>query len=202
MPRMPDQQDRQTSPLPCHSHACRDRGLHPHPCRFSRPPPPSNGYTHLFTIIDRYSRWPKAVPLKSTTAQDCTNALMLHWVSRFVIPHHLTSDRGPHFTSALWTSLATILGVSLHHTSAYHPQPNGVVERFHHGLKVSLRACLSSPSWIKQLPWVLLGLWSSVRRDFGCLSVDLLLRSSPLLPGELFCCPQPAPPSTTPTIHN
>lgn len=112
------------------------------------PLPPSDGYTHLSTIIDRYSRWPEVIPLKSTTAQECTNALMLHWVSRFGVQRHLTSDQGLQFTSSFWSFLAATLGVKHHHTSAYHMQSNGAVERFHCGLKASLPARLSSPSWI------------------------------------------------------
>lgn len=113
----------------------------------------------------------------------------LNWVSRFGVPRHLTSDRGPQFTSALWSSLASSLGVTLHHTSAYHLQSNRVVERFHSDLKASLQAHLSSPSWIQQLPWVLLGLRSSICQDFGCSSADIILKFSLFLPGELFHCP-------------
>jgi len=36
------------------------------------PLPRSGGYSYLFTIIDRTTRWPEAVPLASTTASDCS----------------------------------------------------------------------------------------------------------------------------------
>lgn len=145
------------------------------------PLPPSKGFTHMFTMIDRYFRWPEVVPLKSTTAQDCADALILQWVLLFGVLHHLTSDRGPHFTSALWSFLAATLGVTLHHTSPYHLQTNGVVEYFHRGLKASVRACLLYPSWIQQLSWDLISLRLSICQDFWCSSADLLLKFSPLL---------------------
>ena len=36
---------------------------------------PSKGFTYLFTIIDRTTRWPEVVPLSSITASDCAEAL-------------------------------------------------------------------------------------------------------------------------------
>jgi hypothetical protein len=45
------------------------------------PLPPSRGHTYLFTIIDRTSRWPEAIPLASMTADDCARALFAGWVS-------------------------------------------------------------------------------------------------------------------------
>lgn len=75
------------------------------------PIPSSHSCQYLFTIIDLFSRWPKAIPLSSTTASDCAQALLLHWVAQFGVHHHLTSHHGPQFTSALWTAVAASLGV-------------------------------------------------------------------------------------------
>jgi hypothetical protein len=38
------------------------------------PLPASKGCTHLFTIIDRTTRWPEAIPLSGTTTLDCASA--------------------------------------------------------------------------------------------------------------------------------
>ena len=130
------------------------------------PLPPSNGYTHLFTVIDRFTRWPETIPLNSTTAIDCAQALLTHWISRFGIPLHISSDRGPQFTSQLWMSVAKLLGTQVHHTTAYHPQANGLVERFHRHLKSALRARLTGPNWINELPWVLPGIRTTPKEDF------------------------------------
>ena len=95
------------------------------------PLPVSRGYTYLFTIIDRYTRWPEAIPMSDATADSCAHALLSHHIAQFGVPSDITSDRGPQFTSALWTSLSRLLGAQLHRTTAYHPQSNGIVERFH-----------------------------------------------------------------------
>jgi hypothetical protein len=93
--------------------------------------PPSRGHTYLFTIIDQTSRWPEAIPLTSITTPDCTRALFAGWVSRFGVPATITSDRGAQFTSALWVGLCSLLKIQHSATTAYHPQSNGLVERFH-----------------------------------------------------------------------
>ena len=67
------------------------------------PLPPSNGFTHLFTIIDRFSRWPKAIPLNDTPSASCAHAFLSQWVARFGVPRDILSDRGPQFTSQRYT---------------------------------------------------------------------------------------------------
>jgi hypothetical protein len=73
------------------------------------PLPSSSGCTHLFTIVDRTTRWPEAVPVSATSAADCAAALFSGWVQRFGLPAAITSDRGPQFTSAVWAALCRLL---------------------------------------------------------------------------------------------
>lgn len=80
------------------------------------PLPPLNGFKSLITIIDIHTRWPKVIPLKSTAANTCIEAFMLHWVAPFGVPCHLTSNRRPQFTSSLWSGMGSTLGSSLHLT--------------------------------------------------------------------------------------
>ena len=148
------------------------------------PLPPSNGFTHLLTVVDRFSRWPEAIPLNDTTATSCAQALASHWIARFGIPIDMSSDRGPQFTSQLWTAIAQLLGTQLHHTTAYHPQSNGLVERFHRHLKSALRARLTSPSWTQELPWVLLGIRTAPKEDLGCSSAEMVYGAPLTVPGD------------------
>ena len=67
---------------------------------------PSAGYTHLLTIVDRTTRWPEVIPLRETTSVECARALIGAWISRFGIPIDITSDRGPQFISALWSTIS------------------------------------------------------------------------------------------------
>jgi hypothetical protein len=40
-------------------------------------PPSRDGFTHVLTIVDRTTRWPEAVPLRGTTAQECADAFLI-----------------------------------------------------------------------------------------------------------------------------
>ena len=91
----------------------------------------SEGYTQVLTIIDRTTRWMEVIPLASTTATATADALVAGWIARFGVPAVITTDRGVQFTSAVWQVLCKRLGISHCPTTAYHPQANGLVERFH-----------------------------------------------------------------------
>ncbi len=95
---------------------------------------------YLLTIIDRSTRWFEAVPLKNMEASTCVDAFIAGWVARFGVLGTVTTDRGTQFTSALWSSTCTSLGIKHVLTTAYHPQSNGMVERVHRQLKDALRA--------------------------------------------------------------
>ncbi|KAK3792618.1 hypothetical protein RRG08_035952 [Elysia crispata] len=125
------------------------------------PLPESQGMSYLFTIIDRFTRWPEAIPLPNAQASTCATALLHHWIVRFGLPVDITSDRGSQFTSSLWTQLNRLLGVDTKMTTAYHPQANGMVERLHRQLKAGLKARTTGPNWFAELPMILLGIRSS-----------------------------------------
>ncbi|MFO0006952.1 MAG: DDE-type integrase/transposase/recombinase, partial [bacterium] len=90
--------------------------------------------------MDRTTRWPEAMPMSATSVADCAMALLHGWIQRFGVPTTITSDRGQQFTSALWAATCRLLSITHVPTTAYHPQANGLVERFHRRLKDALRA--------------------------------------------------------------
>ena len=113
---------------------------------------PSEGNRFLLIMVDRFTRWPEAIPLKEVTTLACAKAFFATWVSRFGVPTHLLSDRGPQFISQLWSSIHQQLGICLHHTTAYHPQANGLVERFYRQLKTALMTRLTGANRVDELP--------------------------------------------------
>lgn len=73
------------------------------------PLPPSRGFTHPLTMVDQTTRWLEGVPLTSTTTADVAWAFIDTWVAHFGTPSDISSDRGPQFTSDLWTEVVRIL---------------------------------------------------------------------------------------------
>ena len=155
------------------------------------PLPASHGFTHLFTIIDRSTRWCEAVPLMTTSTTDCAAALFHGWISRFGVPQSITSDRGAQFTSAIWSSLCNVLNINHRQTSAYHPQANGLVERMHRRLKDALRARATSANWLQDLPWVLLSIRTAPREDTSVSAAENVYGTPLVVPGQFLSTPEP-----------
>ena len=148
------------------------------------PLPVSQGYSYLFTMVDRFTRWPEAIPIPDTNTTTCARALLSHWIARFGLPSDISSDRGSQFTSELWSDLCAILGTKIHRTTSYHPQSNGLVERFHRHLKSALKARLTTPTWTDQLPWVLLGIRTAPKADLQASSAELVYGTPLTVPGD------------------
>ena len=95
------------------------------------PLPPAQGSSYLLTIVDRFSRWPEAIPIADIRASTVCSAFLFHWVARYGVLLLISSDRGTQFTSSLWAQMLRSLGIRLQPTTAYHPQANGLVEWLH-----------------------------------------------------------------------
>jgi cleavage and polyadenylation specificity factor subunit 1 len=157
------------------------------------PLPSCQGNTYLFTVIDRFSRWPAAMPMPGATAEHCAKALLHGWVANFGVPLQMTSDQGRQFESELWQQLMQLMGTERVRTTAYHPQANGAVERFHRTLKAALRTKLDTDNWVDILPVVLLGIRSAPKEDIGFSSAEIVYGAPLRLPGCYYNVPTAVP---------
>lgn len=93
--------------------------------------------------MDFASRYADAIPLKRVDARTTADAMMQIF-SQTGIPREILTNQGSNFMSATIRSLCEMLGVEHIRTSPYHPQTNGMLERFHHTLKQMFRKCSKS----------------------------------------------------------
>ena len=124
-------------------------------CDLVGPLPESCGHAYLLTIIDRFTTHLECIPLCEITAKACADAFVLNWVARFGCPQVMTCDRGVQLTSHLWEELCKFLGCKLVHTTAFHPESNGFLERQHRTLKAALKAQENPRDWFSNLGLVL-----------------------------------------------
>ena len=156
--------------------------------------PPSNGYRHLLTAVDRFTRWPIAVPLVDISAESICDAFAHGWVSSFGVPASITTDRGSQFSSAIWTQLMSAWGIKSHYTTSYHPEANSLVERMHRRLKESLLALGhdAPQDWFWRLPCSLLALRTTLKPDVGASPADLVYGEGLTIPGTMLPTHPPA----------
>jgi cleavage and polyadenylation specificity factor subunit 1 len=125
--------------------------------------PSSSGKRFMLTMMDRETRWIEVAPLRTVTAETVARAFYQYWVARYGVPEVIVTDQGAQFESDLFQDLMKCLSVKHRHTTPYHPQANGLIERLHSTLKASLRCIMDRASdWEKILPTTLLALRTAV----------------------------------------
>lgn len=149
------------------------------------PFPVSNGNRYILTIIDRFTRWPEAYPIKDISSITIAKTFVNQYLPRFGVPLQITVDQGSQFTSRLFNNLTKLIGSHKIHTSCYHPQANGMVERFHRQLKAALKSRNNVNNWSDELSIILLGIRTSIKEDLNCSPSELVYGQTLRLPGEL-----------------
>ncbi|WVZ80233.1 hypothetical protein U9M48_027726 [Paspalum notatum var. saurae] len=100
------------------------------------------GYDSIWVIIDRLTKSSHFIPVKTIYhAKTYAELYIARIVSLHGVPRSITSDRGSLFLSRFWKHLQTTFGTTSIHSSAYHPQTSGQVERVNQILEDMLRAC-------------------------------------------------------------
>lgn len=97
----------------------------------------------------------------------------------------MTTDQGRQFESQLFQQLNQLLGIKRFRPTAYHPQANRMIERFHRTLKTSLK-CKNNMNWSHELPLILLGLRSTVKEDINATPAGMLNGKTLRLPYDFF----------------
>ena len=139
---------------------------------------------YLLTCVDRFTRWPEAIPIVDVQAETVADAFFSGWIARYGTPATITTDRGAQFESKLWDNLCNQFGIIRNRTTSYHPQSNGMVERFHRQLKAAIMAHESPNPWTITLPAVLLGVCSAVKERLGRSAAEMIYGTTLRLPGQ------------------
>ena len=98
----------------------------------------SRGNRYVLVIVDCFTRWTEAFPLPDKTAQSVADAFFNQVVCRFGMPAVIHSDQGREFENKILQELCLMGGSHKTRTAPYHPESDGMVERFNRTLLMML----------------------------------------------------------------
>lgn len=118
-------------------------------------PRTQRGNRFILTICDYATPYPEAIALPSTDTSRVARELIAFF-AQVGIPEEILTDQGSNFMSTM-LEIYRLLQVKRIHTTLYHPQTDGLVERFNGTLKMMLRKFVSrsQKDWDKCLPHLL-----------------------------------------------
>ena len=132
-------------------------------------------------FVDYLTKWPEVFPVTDQSAATIGTLLVEEIVSRHGVPAEVLSDRGRSFLSGLMAEVRKLLGIHQVNTTAYHPQTDGLVERFNRTLISMLVKTVErgGKDWDEHLPFVLFAYRASEQQSTCELPFFLLFGRDP-----------------------
>ena len=113
--------------------------------------PTPDGYRYILVIADYFSKWTEAFPIKKKCADTVADILVEKIILRFEIPLVIHSDQGREFEKLL----CALLGCTKTRTAPYHPESDGLIERFNRTCLMMLSMFVNDrrDNWHELLPY-------------------------------------------------
>ncbi len=129
-------------------------------------PKAKSGNQFLLTVMCTATRYPEAIPLHKITARAVVKVL-IKFFTTFGLPRIVQTDQGTNFLSKLCAQVFKSLNITHRISSAYHPESQGSLERFHQTLKAMLRKyCMETGSeWDEGVPLLLFAIRDTVQES-------------------------------------
>ena len=134
------------------------------------------GYNQVLVMIDQFTKYAEAAPCMTASAEETCDHLINVWIARHGCPITFQSDNGKAFVGDLKKELMKRSQVAHVHSTTYHPQTNGLVERQNRTLVSMLRVYCSRymDDWDKHLPQVM-GAYNSTEHSTTGISPHMML---------------------------
>ena len=132
--------------------------------------PSSNGYQHIITMMDIFSRYLFAYPTQDMTAKTVARCIIDVMTRHCYLPTVILTDKGSQFRSEVVNQIAQTLDIRISHASTKHAQTIGILERTHASLKTSLKISTGErrSMWHKYVQIAVMNYNTSYHESLGC----------------------------------
>jgi len=144
-------------------------------------PESDNGNQYILVVADYFTRYMEAFPLPNQETTTVARKLVDEIFLRFSTPKQLHSDQGRQFEGQLIAEVCKLLNIR---TTPYHPQCDGLVERFNRTLLKMLATCAKDHpfDWESYGCTVCMACNSSIQSSTGYTSFYLMFGRQARLP--------------------
>ena len=132
-------------------------------------PETERGNKYVLVVSDYFTKWTECYPMPNMEAVTVAKLLVEQLFTRFGVPEQIHSDQGRQFESNLFAEMCKLLQIDKTRTTPYHPQSDGMVERFNKNLCAMLRAYIDEnhENWDKLLPYVTMAYRATCHESTG-----------------------------------
>ena len=139
-------------------------------------PTTAKGNRYILVLVDYATRWPEAFATKDMLATTVAEILVKEILCRHGAPVELLSDQGRDFLANVVKEVCVFTKTKKIQTAAYHPQTNGLCERFNGTLTQILSAYVhdNQRDWDNLLPIALFGYRIAIQESTKRSPAELL----------------------------
>nr|XP_051210778.1 uncharacterized protein LOC127328198 [Lolium perenne] len=148
------------------------------------------GMTHLLVMVDKFTKWIEAKPIKKLDGSTAVTFLK-DIIVRYGYPHSIITDNDTNFAQGVFSRFCGEKGIQLDLASGAHPESNGQVEKANGLILADIRPRLVEPleraasCWIEELPSVLWSLRTTPNRSVGFTPFLLVYGAEAVLPSDI-----------------
>ena len=149
--------------------------------------PTPDGHCYILVIGDYCSKWTEAFPMKNKCADRVADLLIDNIILRFGMPLVIHSDQCREFENGLMKYVCALLGCTKTRTAPYHPESDGMIERFNRTCLMMLSMFVNDrqDNWHKLLPFVIHAYHTSVHESTGYSAFRLMMGEECSLPQDV-----------------
>lgn len=158
-----------------------------------------NNNKYILVLTDYFTRWTECYAMPNQEAATVTKIFVEQFVCRFGIPYQIHTDQGRQFESRLFQEMCSMLQIDKTRTTSFHPQSDGLVERFNRTVEdmLSKFVSINQRDWETYLPLVMMAYRSSVHESTGYSPCLMMFGRDINLPVDLLYGKPPSENETT-----